>query len=167
MGSISRVGKRLLASTSAVECSSEHISLDKISTGQLGSSLLMKEPNAISLRSSDDTTVPEDFKYSMRGKVISITYLGSSSIHKEIGRILRKIDTGIWGQFCPSGFCTGTPMELAARLSGTARTRRPQPDPIRRGSCRRQRFSCLIGVLGLRWLVRGDTQRPDMWFLAI
>jgi hypothetical protein len=52
----------------------------------------MKEPNAIRLRSSDDTTVPEDFRYSMRANVISITYLGTSSIHKEIRRILRKIE---------------------------------------------------------------------------
>jgi hypothetical protein len=52
----------------------------------------VKQSNAISLRSSEETTVPEDFKYSMRAKVISITYLGTSSIDKEIGRILRKIE---------------------------------------------------------------------------
>jgi hypothetical protein len=33
-----------------------------------------------------------DFKYSIRCKVISITYLGTSSINKEIGRILRRIE---------------------------------------------------------------------------
>ena len=37
------------------------------------------------------STAP-DFKYSMRANVISITYLGTGSIHKEIGRILRRIE---------------------------------------------------------------------------
>jgi len=31
----------------------------------------------------------------MKGKVISITYLGPGSIHKEIGRILRRIELAI------------------------------------------------------------------------
>jgi len=39
-----------------------------------------------------DSTVTADFKYSMSGKVISITYLGTRSIHEEIGRILRRIE---------------------------------------------------------------------------
>jgi hypothetical protein len=52
----------------------------------------MKESNAISLRSSDSTTMSADFTYSMRGKVISITYLGAGSIHEELGRILRRIE---------------------------------------------------------------------------
>ena len=52
----------------------------------------MKEPNAITLSSSDSTTTAADFKYSMRGKVISITYLGTGSIHEELGRILRRIE---------------------------------------------------------------------------
>ena len=52
----------------------------------------MKESKQISLGSSDSTTVPTDFKYRMQGKVITITYLGAGSIHKEIGRILRKIE---------------------------------------------------------------------------
>jgi hypothetical protein len=52
----------------------------------------MKESKQITLGSSDSTTAPADFKYSMRGKVISITYLGADSIHKEMGRILRKIE---------------------------------------------------------------------------
>jgi hypothetical protein len=50
----------------------------------------MEEPNAITLRSTDETTVPEDFKYRMRGNVILITYSGS--IDKEIIRILQKIE---------------------------------------------------------------------------
>jgi hypothetical protein len=33
-----------------------------------------------------------DFKYSMSGKVISVTYLGTGSIHEEIERILRRIE---------------------------------------------------------------------------
>ena len=52
----------------------------------------MKESEAITLGSSDSTTVPEDFKYSMQGKVISITYLGAGSIHEEIGRTMRRIE---------------------------------------------------------------------------
>jgi F0F1-type ATP synthase beta subunit len=40
----------------------------------------------------DSTTAAADFKYSMSGKVISITYLGTGSIHEEIGRILRRIE---------------------------------------------------------------------------
>jgi hypothetical protein len=52
----------------------------------------MKEPNAISLRSSDDTTVPDYFKYTMRGKEIWITYLGANSIDKDIMRILQQIE---------------------------------------------------------------------------
>jgi hypothetical protein len=51
----------------------------------------MKESKQISLGSSDSTTAAADFKYSMRGKVISITYLGPS-IDQEIGQILRKIE---------------------------------------------------------------------------
>jgi len=52
----------------------------------------MNESKQISLGSSDSTTVASDFKYDMLGKVISITYLGTSSIHEEIVRILRKIE---------------------------------------------------------------------------
>jgi hypothetical protein len=52
----------------------------------------MKESKQITLGSSDFTTAAADFKYSMQGKVISITYLGAGSIHKELGRILRKIE---------------------------------------------------------------------------
>jgi hypothetical protein len=52
----------------------------------------MKESKQISLSSSDSTIAPADFKYMMRGKVISITYLGAGSIHEEIVRILRKIE---------------------------------------------------------------------------
>jgi hypothetical protein len=52
----------------------------------------MKESKQITLGSSDSTTAAADFEYSMRGKVISITYLGAGSIHGEIGRILRRIE---------------------------------------------------------------------------
>jgi hypothetical protein len=52
----------------------------------------MKESKQITLGSSESTTVPTDFKYRMQGKVITISYLGTGSIHKEIGRILRKIE---------------------------------------------------------------------------
>jgi hypothetical protein len=52
----------------------------------------MKEPNAITLRPSDSTTGAADFTYSMRAKVISITYLGTGSIHEAIERILRMIE---------------------------------------------------------------------------
>jgi hypothetical protein len=51
----------------------------------------MKEGNQITLRLSDSTTAT-DFNYSMSGKVISITYLGTDSIHEESGRILRRIE---------------------------------------------------------------------------
>ena len=52
----------------------------------------MKESNRITLGSSDSTTTPADFTYSMRGKVISITYLGVGSIDEELARILRRIE---------------------------------------------------------------------------
>jgi hypothetical protein len=52
----------------------------------------VKESKQITLGSLDSTTATADFKYSMRGKVISITYLGAGSILEEIGRILRKIE---------------------------------------------------------------------------
>ena len=51
----------------------------------------MKERKEITLGLSESTAVA-DFKYSMSGKVISITYLGTGSIHEEIGRILRRIE---------------------------------------------------------------------------
>ena len=51
----------------------------------------MKERKEITLGLSDSTAAA-DFKYSMSGKVISITYLGAGSIHQEIGRILRRIE---------------------------------------------------------------------------
>jgi hypothetical protein len=43
------------------------------------------------------TTNAADFTYSMRGKVISITYLGTGSINKAFGRILRRIEHGHQG----------------------------------------------------------------------
>ena len=52
---------------------------------------VVKEGKQITLSSSDSTTAT-DFKYSMSGKVISITYLGMGSINEEIGRILRRIE---------------------------------------------------------------------------
>jgi hypothetical protein len=52
----------------------------------------MKDSKQITLGQSEATSAAEDFKYSMRGKVISITYLGSASIHEEIGRIMRRIE---------------------------------------------------------------------------
>jgi hypothetical protein len=54
--------------------------------------MLSRESKQITLGSSDSTTAAEDFKYSMRVKLISITYLGSGSIHEELGRILRRIE---------------------------------------------------------------------------
>jgi hypothetical protein len=52
----------------------------------------VKESNKITLGSSDSTTTAADFTYSMQGKLISITYLGASSIHEELARILRRIE---------------------------------------------------------------------------
>jgi hypothetical protein len=52
----------------------------------------MKESRQITLGSSDSTTVPTDFKYRMQGKVVTITYSGAGLVHKELGRILRKIE---------------------------------------------------------------------------
>jgi hypothetical protein len=52
----------------------------------------VKESKQITLGSSDSTCTTTDFKYSMSGKVISITYLGTGSIHEELGRILRVIE---------------------------------------------------------------------------
>jgi hypothetical protein len=52
----------------------------------------MKESNQITWDSSESTSASADFKYSMRGKVISITYLGAKSIEDEIERILRRIE---------------------------------------------------------------------------
>jgi hypothetical protein len=52
----------------------------------------MKESRQITLGSSDSTTVPTDFKYRMQGKVVTITYSGAGLAHKELGRILRKIE---------------------------------------------------------------------------
>jgi hypothetical protein len=57
----------------------------------------VKESKGITLSSSDSTTTEADFTYSMKGKVISITYLGPSSIGEEIGRILRRIEHGHQG----------------------------------------------------------------------
>jgi hypothetical protein len=51
----------------------------------------VKEAKQITLGAADSTTAA-DFKYSMSGKVISITYLGTGSINEEIERILRKIE---------------------------------------------------------------------------
>jgi hypothetical protein len=51
----------------------------------------MKEGKEITLGLSNSIATA-DFKYSMSGKVISITYLGTGSIHEEIGRILRRIE---------------------------------------------------------------------------
>jgi hypothetical protein len=53
---------------------------------------IVKESKQITLGSADSTTNAADFTYSMRGKVISITYLGTGSINKEIERILRRIE---------------------------------------------------------------------------
>jgi hypothetical protein len=52
----------------------------------------VKESRQISLGSSGRTTVPTDFTYSMRGKVLSIRYLGAGSIHEQLERLLRKIE---------------------------------------------------------------------------
>ena len=52
----------------------------------------MKESKQISLGSSDSTTTAADFKYSMSGKVISITYSGPGSVDQDIGRIMRRIE---------------------------------------------------------------------------
>jgi hypothetical protein len=45
----------------------------------------MKQSKQISLGSSNSTTVPTNFKYRMQGTVITISYLGAGSIHKELG----------------------------------------------------------------------------------
>ena len=73
-------------------CSPEHISLESFCAVRLRSRQRMKQPNAISLRPSDDTRVPDYFKYTMRGNVILITYFGASSIVKDIMRILQQIE---------------------------------------------------------------------------
>jgi hypothetical protein len=52
----------------------------------------MKESSQITLGSSESTTSATDFTYSMRAKVISITYSGTGSINDKIERILRKIE---------------------------------------------------------------------------
>ena len=73
-------------------CSLEHTSRLIVCTAPLGWNLRMKESKAISQGSSDYTTAAADFKYSMRGKEISITYLGPGSINQEVVRILRRIE---------------------------------------------------------------------------
>jgi hypothetical protein len=53
----------------------------------------MKGSKQITLGSSESiSSTATDFTYSMRAKVISITYLGAGLIKKEIGRILRRIE---------------------------------------------------------------------------
>lgn len=52
----------------------------------------MKKTRQITLGSSESTGAPADFTYSMRAKVISITYSGEGSINEKIERILRKIE---------------------------------------------------------------------------
>jgi hypothetical protein len=52
---------------------------------------LIKKGKEINLGLSDSCATA-DFKYSMSGKVISITYLGAGSIQEEIDRILRRIE---------------------------------------------------------------------------
>jgi hypothetical protein len=78
---------------------------------------VVKEGKQITLSSSDSTT-STDFKYSMSGKVISITYLGMSSINEEIGRILRRIEHWHQGSVNVSGSCTRTLTGWAARSGG-------------------------------------------------
>ena len=51
----------------------------------------MKKGKEISLGLSD-FSAEADSKYSMSGKVISITYLGTGSVHEEIERILQRIE---------------------------------------------------------------------------
>jgi hypothetical protein len=59
--------------------------LDDVLPGPLGWNLLMKKSRQISLGSSESIgSTATDFTYSMRAKVISITYLGTGSIHIEI-----------------------------------------------------------------------------------
>src|ERR1700730_11544936 len=65
--------------------------LDRVCTDQLSWNLRMKERKEITLGLSE-STAPADFKYSISGKVISILYLGTGSIHQEIGRVLRRIE---------------------------------------------------------------------------
>ena len=76
----------------------------------------MKEGKQITLASSDSTTAAVDFKYSMRGKVISITYLGAGSIHEEIGRMLRRIEH--WHQDSIKSFRILYPDRCRAGLRG-------------------------------------------------
>jgi hypothetical protein len=53
----------------------------------------VKESRQITLGSSESTSgTATDFTYSMRAKVISITYSGEGSINEKIERILRKIE---------------------------------------------------------------------------
>ena len=53
----------------------------------------MKKSRQITLGSSELTkSTATDFTYSMRAKVISITYSGPGSINDKIERILRKIE---------------------------------------------------------------------------
>jgi hypothetical protein len=68
-----------------------HSLLDRVCDAQLSWNSLYERGNEIALGLSDSTAAA-DFKYSMSGKIISITYLGTRSIHQEIGRILRRIE---------------------------------------------------------------------------
>ena len=82
-----------------------------------------KNGKEISLGLSESTT-SSDFKCSMSGKVISITYLGAGSIHEEIERILRRIEYWHQGSTNPSESSTGTLPGWATRSNGMERIRR-------------------------------------------
>jgi hypothetical protein len=76
------------------------------------------------LRSSDDTTAPDYFKYTMRGKEIWITYLGANSIDKDIMRILRQIEYWHQGSITSFRILYQNVRGLAARSSGMGRRRK-------------------------------------------
>src|SRR5580693_3339497 len=83
----------------------------------------MKEGNQITLGLSDSTATA-DFNYSMSGKVISITYLGTGSIHEESGRMLRRIEHWHQGPVTSYRILYQDAAGPGARSSGTARMRK-------------------------------------------
>ena len=97
--------------------------LDRVCTGQLSWNSRMKERKEITLGLSDSTATA-DFKYSMSGKVISITYLGTGLSTKRSGEYCGGLSIGTRALLRLTGSCTMTLPGWAARSSGTERMRK-------------------------------------------
>jgi hypothetical protein len=104
----------------------------------------MKESKQISLGSSDSTTAPADFKYSMLGGRISITYLGTGSFQRGRGdtpedRVLAHGIDSIFQDPVPGRWRAGRRGQVGRRERGSYRAAMNHGSKPRR---LKQRFSC-------------------------